>query len=209
MSSIIWYVLDTETNGLKSEGGFHEICEISIIRCSDKTQLTRTVRVNNIKNSSYDALKITGKTIDDLKNGVSKLEAINDVDAFLQQDGLTPAHRCIVAHNSNFDLRFLHHMWREQNKDFLADLWLDTIPLSKRLAAQMGQPKAKVKLEMAMDLFGLKKYGGNHTAKGDSRNTFILWKHLMNSDIEYIDLIKQFPHRKIEIATADDMEEFE
>ena len=204
---LAYYVLDTETTGLRV--GEQEIVEISIVRGNDKTQLTRIIKALNPKAASYDALLLTGKTLTDLAKGIGKVEAINDVDAFFKQDGLTPAHRCIVAHNASFDKRFLHHMWTEQGREFQADLWLDTIAMSKRLAAQMGQPKAKVKLEMAMDLFGLKKFAGSHTAKGDSRNTYVLWKHLMNSPIEYIDLIKQFPHRKIEEPLDDDMKDFE
>lgn len=204
---LAYYVLDTETTGLRV--GEQEIVEISIVRGTDKTQITRVIKALNPKAASYDALLLTGKTQEDLKKGIGKVEAIDDVDAFFKQDGLTPAHRCIVAHNASFDKRFLHHMWAEQGRSFQADLWLDTIAMSKRLAAQMGQPKAKVKLELAMDLFGLKKFGGSHTAKGDSRNTYVLWKHLMNSNIEYIDLIKQAPHRKIEEPAADDMADFE
>ena len=204
---LAYYILDTETTGLRV--GEQEIVEISIVRGVDRVQLTRTIRALNPKAASYDALMITGKTQADLLKGISKIQAINDVDDFLQQDGLTPAHRCIVAHNAPFDKRFMHHMWGEKNRDFLADLWMDTIPLCKRLAAQMGQPKAKVKLELAMDLFGLKKVAGTHTAKGDSRNTYTLWKHLMNSNIEYIDLIKQFPLRKMEEPAVEDMGDFE
>jgi len=72
----------------------------------------------------------------------------------------------------------------------------------------MGNPKAKVKLDLVMDLFGLKKYSGLHTAKGDSRNTYILWKYLMDSNIEYLDLIKQFPHGNQEYS-MEDIEEYE
>lgn len=204
---LAFYILDTETTGLKV--GEQEIVEISIIRCSDKHQLTRTIRALKPKNASYDALMITGKTMKDLQKGITQQEAIQDVDQFLQQDGLTPAHRCIVAHNASFDRRFLHYLWEDHSKPFLADLWLDTIPFAKRLAVEMGQPKAKVKLDAAMDLFGLKKYGGMHTAKGDSRNTYLLWKHLMDSKIEYIDLIKQIPHRKFDEVSEDDLNDFE
>lgn len=206
-SGLCWYVIDTETTGLLV--GTQEIVEISIVRCSDRTQLTRTIRALKPQNASHDALVITGKTLADLNKGISKIGAINDVDAFLQQDGLTPAHRCLVAHNASFDRRFLHHMWKEQGRDFPVDLWLDTIPMCKRHATRMGHIKPRVKLDAAMDLFGLKKVAGLHTAKGDSRNTYLLWKHLMQSDVEYIDLIKQAPMRQMPDLTEDDLAEFE
>lgn len=205
MSELCYYICDLETNGLKV--GFHEISECSIIRAKDRVQLSRQVRVDNWKNSSLDALKVTGKTIDDLKQGCSKKQLINDVDEFFSRDELTPAHRVLVGHNIiNFDRKFLHHLWEQHGKEFPVDLYLDTVPFAKRLAVKMGHVKPKVKLELAMDLFGLKKFGGLHTARGDTRNTYVLWKHLMDSDIEYLDLIKQFPHRKIEPITDEDMD---
>lgn len=206
-NGLTFYLIDTETTGLLV--GTQEIVEISIIRCADRVQLTRVIKAMNPRAASHDALMITGKTMKDLAQGISKIQAINDVDNFFQQDGLTPAHRCLIAHNSNFDRRFMHHMWKEQKRDFQVDLWLDTIPMCKRLATQMGQPKAKVKLDLAMDLFGLKKVGGLHTAKGDSRNTYYLWQHLMASGIPYIDLIKQFPQRIMPELSQEDMNEFE
>lgn len=208
MSGLQFYIADIETNGLKV--GFHECCELSIIRAKDKMQLTRKIKVDNWKNSSYDALVITGKTIESLRQGDSKQKTVEDVDSFIKEDGLTSAHRVLVGHNIiNFDKKFLHHMWEQQGKEFQIDLFLDTIPLSKRLAAQIGQPKAKVKLESALDLFGIKKVGKMHSAKGDSRNTYLLWKHLMDSNVEYIDLIKQFPHRINNNNDNEDVEELE
>ena len=203
---IAYYVIDTETTGIMV--GHAEMCEYSIVRCSDKTQLSRQIKVDKPLNANADALLITGKTIDDLRKGITKQQAIQDFNEFVERDGLTPAHRCVVAHNAQFDKRFLHHFWKQQNQSFPMDLWLCTLQLSKRMATKIGQPKAKVKLEMAMDLFGIKKLGGSHTAKGDARNTYLLWKHFMESNIEYLDLIKQFPHRQIEVSN-DNMEDFE
>lgn len=202
---LIYYVLDTETTGLL-EKNVHEIFEYSIIRCSDKVQLTRQIRVDNPRNASADALMVTGKTIEDLKQGIGKKQAVREFNAFLEQDGGTPAHRCICAHHAMFDRKFCHFLWKQQGVDFLADYWLDTIPWCKRLAAQMGQPKAKVKLEMAMDLFGLKKYAGSHSASGDSRNLFKLWSHLMDAKIPYIDLIKPFIQRTLPPDVEDMLE---
>ncbi len=189
---LIYYVADLETNGLKT--GFHEICELSIIRCSDRMQLSRQVKVNHPLNSSYDALRITNKTIQDLAKGISKQTLIQEVEEFIAEDKATPAHRCLTGHNINFDKRFLHHLWDQHQKSFPIDLFLDTLPLSKRMAAQMGQGKAKLKLENALELFGLKKTGISHSAKGDTQHTYLLWKHLMDNNVEYLDLIKRLPH---------------
>lgn len=187
-----FYVLDTETTGLSLK--VHQICEYSIIRCSDCVQLTRQIKVANPKNASWDALKITGKTIQDLYKGIEPQQAIIDFHNFIDKDGVKPNARCLIGHNISFDRKFLHAMWETENKTFPFDLYLDTVMLAKRLAAQQGNPKARVKLDMAMDLFGLKKFAGLHTAQGDARNTYMLWKHLMDKNIEYVDLIKQMPH---------------
>ena len=53
--------LDTETTGLMAN--YHEIFEISIIRVSDKVQLSRKIKVKNPKNASLEVLQITGKNI--------------------------------------------------------------------------------------------------------------------------------------------------
>lgn len=203
-----YYVLDLETTGLSEK--LHAITELSVIRCSDRFQLTRQVKVDPFKMKfiSADALKITGKTIQDLKSGVEPLQLVEDFETFLNKDKLTPSHRVIVGHNViNFDRKFLHSLWKSQEKSFPADYFLDTVPFAKRLAAQMGQPKAKMKLDAAMDFFGLKKVANAHTAKGDSRATYHLWRHLMDKGVDYIDLIKPFPHNKPVDISDDDVNE--
>lgn len=194
MSSLMYYVIDTETTGL---GKQHEIVELSAIRYSDRVQFSRTIKALNPKLASWDALQVTGKTYADLSNGGPQEDAIYGLEEFFSRDGLTPEYRAVVAHGCNFDMRFLHALWDKHERSFPAVLWLDTVAMSKRLAAQMGYPKAKVKLDLALDLFGIKKLGGLHTAKGDSRNTYFLFQHLLNSGIEYLDLIKRIPHREI------------
>lgn len=189
---INYYILDTETDGLLPK--MHSIIEYSIIRCSDRVQLTRQLKSLYPRNASADALKITGKTINDLYKGIGQEEAIADFEAFIEQDGCQPNARCLVCHNVSFDRRFLHALWERHKKRFPFDLFMDTVPFAKRLATKQGHVKPKVKLEMAMDLFGLKKFAGAHTASGDTRNTYVLWKHLMDSGIDYLDLIKQVPH---------------
>lgn len=190
---IVFYTIDIESNGLLTK--VHEIVEISIVRCSDKTQISRVIKADKPMNSSVDALRITGKTIQDLYQGISKISAIDDVDKFFCSDKLTPAHRCLIGHNVSFDRRFLHCLWEQYERSFPADLWIDTLALCKRLLKKKGVGKTSLKLDAALDLFGIKKVGVSHTAKGDSRNTYLLWKYLMDQKIDYLDMIKQFPHR--------------
>src|SRR5258708_14485355 len=107
--SLQYYVCDVETNGLKIN--YHEINEISIIRCHDRVQLTEFIKCESPERSSFDALAITKKTLADLEKGVSKEEAVEKIDKFLGADGLTPAHRCFIGHNVNFDRKVIHSLY--------------------------------------------------------------------------------------------------
>jgi DNA polymerase III alpha subunit (gram-positive type) len=205
-AGIEYYILDTETTGLSIN--MHEIFEISIIRCKDKVQISRTIRADNPKMASYDALKITNKTIQDLYKGISKQQAIEEINNFFDQDKLTPSHRCIVGHNVvAFDKRFLHQLWQSHNKEFPADLWLDTLTLSKKIAKEKGHKKPKVNLHGALDLFGIKRLAAAHDAKNDSRNNFLLWNYFRENHPDWLEHIKQFPHRLQEDNTDELLKE--
>lgn len=192
MSGIVYYALDLETTGLMVE--MHEICELSILRAVDKMQLTRMVKVEKPQHASYEALKITNKTIEDLSKGISKPEMIADVESFVNEDGLTPAHRCLVGHNIvAFDKKFLWKAWERENKRFPFDMYLDTLHMSKSYAKKNQLIKPKLNLGAACDLLGIKKTAGEHNAKSDTRNCFLLWEKLMVS-VDYLELIKRLPH---------------
>lgn len=191
-SNIKYYILDLETNGLMWKNNFHEICELSIIRAPDRVQFSRFVKVSKPENSSIDALKITGKTHQDLNKGIGKDQLINEFEKFIQEDGLTPEHRCLVGHNIiNFDRRFLWQLWETRNKKFPFSLFLDTIHLTRDYSKRNQIIKPKVNLHAACDMVGIKKFSEKHTAISDSRNTYMLWQRLMEIT-DYIQHIKRF-----------------
>jgi DNA polymerase III epsilon subunit-like protein len=194
MSGIKYYILDLETNGLRCN--YHTVTEIGIIRASDKMQLWRQVRCEYPERSSADALRITNKTIDDLLNGQDKEQVVEECDKFFNEDGLTPAHRCIVGHNIfNFDRKFLHALWASCGKEFPAHMYLDTIPMIRDYAKKIGLVKPKVNLAAACEMVGIKKAAGAHNAKADSRNSYLLWKDLVdNKSMDYLPFIKTSPH---------------
>lgn len=194
MSGIVYYSIDTETNGLKIF--YHSVTEIGIIRNSDRVQLWRNIKCETPERSNIDALMVTKKTLADLEKGSSKEEVVDLCDKFFAEDGLTPAHRCIVGHNIfNFDKRFLFALWESVGKVFPAQLWLDTIPLTKAYAKQIGLVKPKVNLHSACDIVGIKKMSGAHNAKVDSINTFLLWKNLVEEkNMDYLPFIKTASH---------------
>lgn len=193
MLGLNFYVVDTETTGLRS--GYHEVNEISIIRCADKVQLTEFIKCEYPERASFDALSITNKTLYDLERGKSKEEVVSRIDKFLNEDNLTSAHRCFIAHNYAFDKKFIHALYEQVGKKFPVDLWLCTMALTKQYAKQMGIPKPKVNLQAACDMVGIKKFANAHTSKIDSRNTYLLHQDLIeNKKLDYLPLIKTAVH---------------
>ncbi len=191
MSGLNYYVIDTETTGLMAN--YHEIFEISIIRVSDKVQLSRKIKVKNPKNASLEALQITGKNIADLYYGESPYKVIEDINNFFNQDGGDANARCILAHNAPFDQRHLHAMWTTYSSNFPANYWLCTMKLFKQYQKDKGIVKAAAKLPDACAAFNINKAEGIHNAKSDSRNTYFLWLELQKNT-SYLKEIKRIPH---------------
>jgi DNA polymerase III epsilon subunit-like protein len=210
--SLEYYVIDTETNGIKS--GYHTMTEISIIRCTDRVQLSKNIICETPERSSIDALNITKKTLADLAKGYAKEDVVEKCEKFFMDDKKSSAHRCIVAHNAAFDRRFLWALWDSCGRQFPASLWLDTIALTRQFiknaglnetAKQNGDKKLKVNLQAACDIVGIKKIPEMHTAKSDSRNTYLLWKDLIDiKKIDYLPHIQNIPH-SLKIEDEPDM----
>lgn len=202
--SLEYYIVDTETTGLKC--GHHEMTEIGIIRAKDRVQLWKQIRCDYPERASFDALAITKKTLADLSNGFDKEQVVEECEKFFSQDGLTPQHRCIVGHNIfSFDKRFLFALWESVGKTFPAALWLDTIPMFKKYAKDIGLVKPKYNLHAACDHTGVKKISEAHNAKVDSRNSYLLWKNLVDEKkVDYLPFIKTAVH---EVASSNDIEE--
>lgn len=192
--SLAYYIIDTETNGLSVLD--HEVNEISIIRCKDRMQLTEFIKCESPEKSNFDALAITGKTLADLDKGNAKEIAIEKVDHFINEDGLTPAHRCFVAHNYAFDKRFIHALYDKVGKICPVNLWLCTMALTRHYAKNtLGIAKPKVNLHASLDLLGIKKISEAHASKVDSRNSYLLWKNLIeDKKIDYLPFIKTAVH---------------
>lgn len=203
MSGLQYYVIDTETTGLKS--GYHEVTEIGIIRCTDRVQLWRQIKCTYPERANFDALAITKKTMSDLERGYDREAVIAECEKFFAEDGLTPAHRCIVAHNAPFDRKFLHAMWETYGKEFPAHLWLDTISLTKEFLRTADESKLNIvktatgrvstQLHACCDMVGIKKISEAHNAKVDSRNTFLLHRSLIEEKkVDHLPFIKTSVH---------------
>lgn len=193
MSGLKYYIIDTETTGLKAD--YHEMIEISIIRADDRKQLSRYIKAEFPQRANPEALKITKKSVKDLMIGETKESVIDTIDYFLSQDGLSPEHRVMVAHNAPFDRRFCHALYSKVNKTFPAHCWLDTKSLIKEKLIKDGIVKPKgLDLKGAMLQIGAKAFEGEHNAVVDSRNCYVLWKTAMDSGVNYLSHIKRVPH---------------
>lgn len=203
MSGLQFYIIDTETTGLKQN--YHEMTEIGVIRCTDRVQLWRQIKCIYPERANFDALAITKKTMADLERGFDKEMVVAECEKFFAEDGLTPAHRCIVAHNAAFDRKFLHSLWESCGKEFPAHLWLDTISLTKEFLKQVDQSQLNIvktatgrvstQLHACCDMVGVKKISEAHNAKVDSRNTYLLHRNLIEEKkIDYLPFIKTAIH---------------
>ena len=203
---IIYYVLDTETTGLKA--GYHEVNQISVLRLDTDEQITVDIGVQYPERASYQALQVQGKSMLEISSGITKGDAIQKINDFLKKDGHTPAHRCIVGHNVQFDRKFCHQTWDDVGETFLADMWLCTKTFAQRytkttasaqkIALAQNKPKAKFGLTIFMEGVGLKPKEGAHTADVDVLNTATLLKFLWESKMDYVSLIKRLPHKEEE-----------
>lgn len=191
MAELQYYIIDVETNGLSHQ--MHEMTEISVIRLSDKVQISRNIKCKYPERSSLDSLRITHKTMEDLKNGDDPEKVINDVNNFLAQDGAKDTERCIIAHNANFDVKFCNAMWQNYGSIFPFRYQLCTWQMSKFFLKKIGETKQKSNLSDICDFFKLKKYANAHSAKTDTRHTYHLYNRLISeSYIDVLNFIKPF-----------------
>lgn len=190
-----YYVIDTETTGLKA--GWAEITQISIIRATDRHQLSFYIKAEHPERASKEALEITNRTMSDLYKGISKEEGVDKVEKFLSEDGLTDEHRCFIAHNAPFDIRFCHALWSSVGKKLPVICWMDTKPFAKLWANKLGLEKPKLTLTASLENAGLKPVDpGVHNAISDSRNTYLLWKKGIDEGIDHTLCIKRYPHEE-------------
>ncbi len=213
--SILYYILDTETTGLKAD--YNEMTELGIIRYADRVQLWRQIKCEYPERANFDALAITKKTMADLEKGMPKEAVVAEAEKFFAEDGATPAHRCIVAHNAPFDRRFLHALWAQCGKAFPANLWIDTISMTKEFLktvdpstitiVKTATGKPSTQLHACCDMVGIKKISEAHNAKVDSRNTYLLFRNLMEEKkVDHLKFFKTEVHTPVLGDNTDDGE---
>lgn len=198
--SLNYYIIDTETTGLKA--GYNEVTEISIVRCSDRHQLTKKVLCTFPERASDQALRVTNRKFEDLLQGDAKEDVVSFCNSFFAQDGKTAEHRCMVAHNAKFDKDFCHALWSECGMDFPAVCWMDTIQFAKDWSKTIGVlPETKTKtgkpsykLASVLKFANIIPMPGAHDAGSDARNTYLVWKKGMDLGIDHLGSIHRYPH---------------
>lgn len=192
-----YYIVDTETTGTDTRQ--HEISEISIIRFSDKHQITRFIYLEHPEKADPFALEATGRKRNELNSGLSisensKWKVIPEVHNFLLKDGLTPEHRCLVAHNAAFDRRFMQAVWQKNKLVLPVNFWLDTMKISRREMKKEGVKKPKVTLAATLEKFGITPIGQAHRAAYDAQNLFRFFKKIRDEKIDFLENIERYEH---------------
>jgi DNA polymerase III alpha subunit (gram-positive type) len=191
--AIHYYTVDTETTGLSKD--LNEIFQISIIRCSDRHQLSRKIKVENLETVNQRALEVTNTKMSDLLLGDKKEDVVQECENFFAQDGVTPEHRCIVGHNIvGFDLRFLFKLWEKCGKEFPAALWLDTLKYVRKYAKANGLDNKQWDLNNACIKLGITPKKGAHSALIDTQNNYLLWKEIQKRGVPQVELIERRKH---------------
>jgi DNA polymerase III epsilon subunit-like protein len=192
MSNMCYFILDVETTGFKP--GFHEIVEFSLIKCSDRTQLSHYVRAEFPARANPKSLEIIQRSRTDILKGISKEEAFEQINKFICSDGASPEARCVIGHQVYFDRNFVWALFRQMNKNFPANFWLDTKSLTKNWLKKQGILKPdSLTLEACLAQNNIKPMPGKHNAIADAQNTYLLWHKAVEAGNDLLELYDRKP----------------
>ena len=182
--------LDVESTGLSPT--FHELTEISILNNETLELVSWDIKIRHPERCSKEALMITQKTAKELMSrGRYIEECIPEVDEFLKSISRDPDDIVSIAHNANFDRNQLETKWKENNKVWLANYWLDTMQMSKRFTKQiLGIQKTSHALSNMIKLAGINEIPGAHASLVDVKNTFALYLHMQQRGLKNTEFIK-------------------
>lgn len=201
------YILDSETTGLDPKR--HELIELSVIRYSDRFQFSRHLRALNPRAADPKALQVSGKSYWDLTKGDHPTDVLNRLEEWLAEDGADPAHRLFVGHNVAYDRNMLHATYKRLSRSsFPALYWLDTMALTRSFCKKAGLKPESFKLKNSLATMNVKPVPGEHHAKEDAQNTYLLYRKVVEQ-VDHLPLIKPFPYylkNPDPAASLDDLE---
>lgn len=117
MNNYSFYVLDTETTGLKSAK--HSPIEISLIRLPDGLQKTWRLKAIDADNIDDGALRVNGHKREDI-TWITKVgrdtylepsKVLVDIENFVMEDGVSADRRFLIGQNVSFDKDMLEKLW--------------------------------------------------------------------------------------------------
>ncbi|MCI9233653.1 MAG: 3'-5' exonuclease [Bacilli bacterium] len=148
-------VVDIETTSLDSYCG--EILEISAIKVKNHKvvdQFSELIKIN--EEVGYFTTRLTGITNDMiLREGKELTLVLQSFKDFVRDD-------IIIGHNVNFDINFLYDSMKENLGIYLANDYIDTLRLSRKVLPQLKHHK----LDDLIDYFDL-KVRNKHRALND------------------------------------------
>ncbi len=155
--------LDVETTGLNSK--YHRIIEIFMFKVDPLGEISQYYTLINPENKiPLRISQITGLTQKDVENAPHEDQVVTEIHHFI-------ADSVLVAHNLNFDLRFLSAMFKRHDCNPLPSGGIDTLAISRILFPKLCiYPKGggSHKLKNLMYHFGLDKaFSNSHRAKDD------------------------------------------
>lgn len=167
--------LDTETTGLKPGKDKGEIIEVAVI-VEDTSGLVRRwstkIKPQHIETAHPKALEVNGYTPEKWAYAVAPEIAAQQL-LFLLNDSV------LVGHSVQFDIKFLDHLFAENNMSFRASElpYIDTKALADRQLKSRGLKSAS--LVSCCDFFGWDRSKA-HTAEVDTENCRRLYYKLVN-----------------------------
>ncbi len=175
--------LDFETTGLDAEED--RIIEVAAIRFIDGKIKERFVTlINPQRHISTIITSLTGITNDMVKEMPIDKDIIKDLLSFIKNDP-------IVAHNIQFDIRFLNSLCIRNSFPEMKNLLYDTLQLSRTVC--FDQPVFN--LSSLSELFGLSSEG-THRAEKDTENCGFIFIKLIeilsSQNLEIISKIQSF-----------------
>ena len=189
-----YFVIDLETTGLDLKN--HEITEVSILDCQSLEQIIWFVRIRHPEKASKEALMITGKRLEDLVFKGRYVETILDeINDFVLKGVDEIDEICMIAHNASFDRRFVENAFAANDKKFIGQYWLDTAMMARRFSKTILKLKrTSVALGEIVKTANVKNIEiGAHSAEVDVRNTFRLWKLMVQKGMSNTEFIKMSP----------------
>lgn len=187
------YIVDLETNGLIL--GYHEITEVSILRCEDMVQRVWLLNIRHPKRSQEQAITKTGQNLYKISQRKKYIEdVIPEINAFIKEDGQEPDGRVMIAHNVSFDRTRMELIWENFKHSFPISYFADSKEMARKyIKNHLKLGRQSIALDRLLPLFDIPHETNFHSAEVDVRNTFRLYKFLEKRNIKLSEFTKLSP----------------